>query len=110
MKGDTIGVEISLPSADALSAFSFSIGKVSHIDGPIEATTFDPLRLNCTNHIDVQCAQGRFPATQADAVASMSTAANRRRYSANGPLGGNYILTLTYVYGGASNSSPFLNA
>ena len=71
VKGDTIGVEVSLPFADALSAFSFSIGKVSHIDGPIEATTFDPLRLNCTNHIDVQCAQGRFPATQADAVASI---------------------------------------
>ena len=71
VKGDTIGVEISLPSADALSGFSFSIGKVSHIDGPIEATTFDPLRLNCRNHIDVQCAQGRFPATQADAVASI---------------------------------------
>ena len=71
VKGDTIGVEISLPSADALSTFSFSIGKVSHIDGPIEATTFDPLRLNCRNHIDVQCAQGRFPATQADAVASI---------------------------------------
>ena len=71
VKGDTIGVEISLPSVDALSGFSFSIGKVSHIDGPIEATTFDPLRLNCTNHIDVQCAQGRFPATQADAVASI---------------------------------------
>ena len=71
VKGDTIGVEISLPSADALSAFSFSIEKVSHIDGPIAATTFDPLRLNCRNHIDVQCAQGRFPATQADAVASI---------------------------------------
>ena len=53
VKGDTIGVEISLPSAHALSTFSFSIGKVSHIDGPIEATTFDPLRLNCRNHIDV---------------------------------------------------------
>ena len=70
VKGDTIGVEISLPSSDALSAFSLSIEKISHIDGPIDVT-LDPRRLDCFNHIDVQCAQGRFPETQADAVASI---------------------------------------
>ena len=70
VKGDTIGMEISLPSADALSSFSLSIEKISHIDGLIDGA-FDPRRLNCFNHIDVQCAQGRFPETQADAVASI---------------------------------------
>ena len=71
VKGDTIGVEISLPLADTLSTFSFGIEKISHIDGPIVATPFEPRRLDCFNHIDVQCAQGRFPETQSDAVASI---------------------------------------
>ena len=70
VKGDTIGVEISLPTADALSAFSLSIEKISHIDGLIDVT-IEPRRLNCLNHIDVQCAQGRLPETQADAAASI---------------------------------------
>ena len=71
VQGDTIGVEISLPSRDGLSAFSFSIEEISHIDSPIDSITFEPRRLACFNHIDVQCAQGRFPQTQADAVASI---------------------------------------
>ena len=71
VQGDTIGVEISLPSAHARSSFSFSIEEISHIDSLIESITFEPRRLNCFTHIDVQCAQGRFPQTQADAVASI---------------------------------------
>ena len=71
VKGDTIGVEISLPSPEALSTFSFSIDKISHIDRPLDANLFEPRRLDCFNHIDVQCAEGRFPETQADAVASI---------------------------------------
>ena len=71
MQGDTGGVEISLPSADARSSFSFSIKTISHIDHPIDSTLFERKRLNCFNHIDAQCAQGRFPQTQADAVASI---------------------------------------
>lgn len=70
-RGDTIGVEISLPSADALPSFSFSIQTISHIDHPIDATLFERKRLGCFTHIDAQCAQGRFPQTQADAVASI---------------------------------------
>ena len=71
VQGDTIGVEISLPSADALSEFSFGIEEISHIDSPIDSTLFDTKRLNCFNHIDAQCAEGRFPPAQADAVASI---------------------------------------
>ena len=64
-----VATNTSLPSADALSAFSLSIEKISHIDS-LGDVTFDPRRLNCFNHIDAMCAQERFPATQADAVAS----------------------------------------
>ena len=71
VQGDTIGVEISLPSADARSSFSFGIEEISHIDTPIDSTIFETKRLNCFNHIDAQCAEGRFPSTQADAVASI---------------------------------------
>ena len=71
VKGDTIGVEISLPSRDALPAFSFGIEEVSHIDGPFDTGGFGVKRLRCRNHIDAQCAEGQFPQTQADAVASI---------------------------------------
>ena len=67
VQGDTIGVEISLPSADARSSFSFGIEEISHID----STIFETKRLDCFSHIDAQCAEGRFPSTQADAVASI---------------------------------------
>ena len=71
VKGDTIGVEISLPSADALSSFSFGVEEISHIDTALDAFTIESKRLNCFNHIDAQCAEGRFPPAQADAVASI---------------------------------------
>lgn len=71
MPGDTVGVEISLPSADARSSFSFAIEEISHVDRPIHSSVFETKRLKCFNHIDAQCAEGRFPPSQADAVASI---------------------------------------
>ena len=71
-----MSIEVELPEGGELRFFDGQSntgpdGSGYPVDGPIEATTFDPLRLNCRNHIDVQCAQGRFPPTQADAVASI---------------------------------------
>ena len=86
VQGDTIGVEISLPSADALSAFSFSIEEVSHLDGPFEASQFTINRLNCMNHVDVQCAEGLFPETHADAVASILYEMEDGTYLCSGTL------------------------
>ena len=71
VQGDTIGVEISLPSADAKASFSFGIEEISHIDSSIDAISIETKRLNCMTHIDAQCAEGRYPPAQADAVASI---------------------------------------
>ena len=86
VQDDTIGVEISLPSRDALSAFSFRIEEISHIDSLTGSIIFEPRRLNCFSHIDVQCAQGRFPQTQADAVASILFEADDGTYVCTGTL------------------------
>ena len=71
VKGDSIGVEITLPSADAQAEFSFSIEKISHIDAPLDPRRLEPRRLDCFTHIDVQCPEARFPKRLADAVASI---------------------------------------
>ena len=66
VQGDSIGVEVVLPSQKTLSAFSLSVERISHgyIDplglsavGPEPAAAF----LDCpTQHVDVACRVGRF--------------------------------------------------
>ena len=60
VEGDTIGIEITLPSREALSDFSLSIEQVSHIYVPMESLGYVPKELQCPNHIDVQCRVGSF--------------------------------------------------
>ena len=55
VEGNTIGIEVTLPSRDALSDFSFRIEKVSHIYTPMGQRGPVPKQLQCTNHVDVQC-------------------------------------------------------
>ena len=55
VESDTIGIEVTLPSRDALSDFSFSIEKISHIYAPMQQLGHTPIRLECSNHVDVQC-------------------------------------------------------
>ena len=68
VEGDTVGIEISLPSPDALSAFSFRIEKVSHIFDLTGTWGVAP-KLECANHVDVQCRAGRFPRDKESGVA-----------------------------------------
>ena len=67
VEGDTIGIEITLPSRDALSDFSFRIEKVSHIYAPMGQRGHVPKQLQCANHVDVQC-RSRIVGDQQDAV------------------------------------------
>ena len=70
VKGDTIG-DGDLPAVRGCTVrVLVEYREDFHIDS-LGDVTFDPRRLNCFNHIDAMCAQERFPATQADAVASI---------------------------------------
>ena len=63
--GETVGLEITLPSSQAFSAFSLYIDQVSHLVfplvSPLSIPRYEPQRLRdiggatCNNHIDVQC-------------------------------------------------------
>ena len=86
VKGDTIGVEITLPSPDAQSGFSFGIEKISHIHDPIDPALYEPRRLDCFTHIDVQCPEARFPKHLADAVASILFELDDGSYICSGTL------------------------
>ena len=69
VEGDSIGVEITLPSREALTDFSFAIEKVSHIYAPMGSLRYAPEAMACPNHVDVQCRAGNFPSNWEDAVA-----------------------------------------
>ena len=61
VEGDTIGIEITLPSRNALSTFSFSVDRISHgydTEGALEIES-GPEALECANHYDYQCGVGR---------------------------------------------------
>ena len=67
--GDTIGVEITLPSEKAMEAFSFSIDAVAHTLVPIGALPVAP-KLDCPRlHIDVACRADSIGRLVRDAVA-----------------------------------------
>lgn len=55
VESDTIGIEITLPSEDALSEFWLRIEQVSHIYFPMESLGVAPRALECPNHVDIQC-------------------------------------------------------
>ena len=86
VKGDTLGVEVTLPSRDAQSGISLTIEKVSHIHTAPGDSFLEPRRLDCFSHVDVACAQSRFPRGQADAVASILFEDEEGTYLCSGTL------------------------
>ena len=86
VEGDTIGIEITLPSRKALSAFSLRVGAISHIWRPIDSLLYTPEALDCANHIDVQCRVGRFPRNTENAVAHILFQKNGGSYQCSGTL------------------------
>jgi len=75
--GDTLGMEISLPSREARSDFSLRVERLSHIHAPVVAPGHASVphldartgKSHNDAHIDVQCRAGRFPADLDSAVA-----------------------------------------
>ena len=86
MEGDTIGIEIILPSREALSDFSLSIEQVSHIYAPMESLGYVPKELECPNHIDVQCRVGSFSSNYDSAVARIIFVDDGYSYNCSGTL------------------------
>ena len=70
VEGDTIGIEIALPSEKARSAFWFHVDEIAHTFRPIEPFRLSPKQLDCPDiHIDVQCRTGSIHDNLQDAVA-----------------------------------------
>ena len=83
--GDTIGVEIALPSKKAMNAFSLSVEKVAHTFHPMD--TPPAPKLDCPGiHIDVQCATRQFHPRKQDAVARIRYEADGSSYVCSGTL------------------------
>ena len=55
VEGDTIGIEVTMPSREARSDLSFRIEKVSHIHAPMQRPGHTRKDLECSNHVDVRC-------------------------------------------------------
>ena len=70
VEGDTIGIEIALPSEKARSAFSLRVDEVAHTFRSMELSRDAPKQLDCPEiHIDVQCRTGSIHDDLQDAVA-----------------------------------------
>ena len=89
-EGDTIGVEIALPSRETLSAFSFRMEKVSHIRHSMDSLRFSANQssgsLECLDHIDVQCRVENFPNNKETGVARIIVEKSDGPYVCTGTL------------------------
>ena len=90
VEGDTLGVEIALPSRSALSAFSFRVDRISHgyrAERAFESGQVRPAQ-QCLGHfLDYQCGVGRhFPGSRGDSAARLRYEASRVGYVCSGIL------------------------
>ena len=86
VEGDRIGVEVALPSWEALADFSLRVEKIAHRRLGLDSLRIAPKNLQCGNHIDVQCRTGEFPAGLADAVAKIRFEREGGSYLCSGTL------------------------
>ena len=87
VEGDTLAMEITLPSREALSAFSFRIEQVSHIYVSMGSLDiFLARQLGCDNHVDVQCRVGSIPSDNQDAVGRIRFVDGGSSYACSGTL------------------------
>ena len=85
VEGDTMVIEVTLPSREALSDFWFRIEKVSHIHAPMEDPGYTRKELECSNHIDVRC-RSSAAAVQQDAVGRILFERDGGTYVCSGTL------------------------
>lgn len=84
--GDSIGVEIVLPSAAALAKFSFVVVKAAHGTVDRDAAVWRPKRHSCPDHVHVHCRTEEFRAGLEDAVARMLFESAGGTYACTGTL------------------------
>ena len=84
--GDSIGVEIVLPSTMALAEFSFVVVKVAHGTVDRDAAAWQPKAYSCPNHVDVRCRTEEFRAGLEDAVARVLYESAGGTYACTGTL------------------------
>ena len=87
VEGDTIGIEISLPSEKARSAFWFRVDEIAHTFRSIEPFRPTPKQLDCPEvHIDVQCRTESIHDDLQDAVARIRFEDGDSSYACTGTL------------------------
>ena len=94
VEGDTLGVEITLPSRTALSAFSFRVDRISHGYGTERAFESGqesgqvPAAQQCLGHfLDYQCGVGRhFPSAGGNSSARLRYEKSGVGYTCSGTL------------------------
>ena len=90
VEGDTIGVEITLPSRAALSTFSFRVDRVSHGYAAERApeSGYVPEALECPGyHRDYRCGVGRhFPESRGNSAARLRYEKSGTGYVCSGTL------------------------
>ena len=84
--GDSIGVEIVLPSTMALAEFSFVVVKVAHGTADRDAAAWQPKAYSCPDHVDVRCRTEAFRAGLEDAVARVLYESAGGTYACTGTL------------------------
>ena len=85
VEGEALGIEITLPSREALSIFSFRLEQISHIHVPMGSRQ-SLRRTECDNHIDVQCRAGSISGHREHAVGRISFVKNGISYACSGTL------------------------
>ena len=91
--GDTIGIEISLPSWDALPDFLFEVEEISRIFSQVAYLRGSMSQPNCENQIDVMCRSDSFPSNVAGSVARMQFVIDGDTYHCSGTLLGDEDIT-----------------
>ena len=88
VQGETIGLEVMLPSREAAGSFSLTLEKIAHRYRAMSSPDSPDVakNLQCDTHIDVQCRRGSFPARQEDAVGLMEFETQGESYLCSGTL------------------------
>ena len=85
VEGEALGIEITLPSREALSTFSFRLERISHIHVSMGSRQ-SLRRTECDNHIDVQCRAGSISGHREHATGRISFVKNGIPYVCSGTL------------------------
>ena len=109
VEGDTIGIEIVLPSGEARSALRLSLDVVAHVFLPAESLSLAPKVSNCPDlHVHVACRSASIHDNKENAVALIIFQQGRFSWSCSGTLlndrGHNrrYFLTANHCVGSAA--------